>query len=120
MKEEKAKVPYLYEVDGGKPFAFAGLWEWWREPNTEGEGIESCTIITTEANALASQIHDRMPIILDAADYARWLDTGIENPSDLLRQFPSDRMSVRPVDTFVNNARNQGPACIVPRAESST
>ena len=52
-KEAKAKLPYLYEVDGGKPFAFAGLWEWWREPGTEGEGIESCTIITTEANALA-------------------------------------------------------------------
>jgi putative SOS response-associated peptidase YedK len=113
-KEGKAKLPYLYEVDGGKPFAFAGLWEWWREPGTEGEGIESCTIITTEANALASEIHDRMPVILDAADYDRWLDPGLENPGDLLKQFPSERMCVRPVNTFVNNARNQGEQCVGP------
>src|SRR5205085_2332728 len=101
-------------------FAFAGLWEWWRERGTEGEGIESCTIITTEANTLASEIHDRMPVILDAADYDRWLDAGLENPADLLKQFPSERMSVRPVNTFVNNARNQGPECVAPRGELST
>lgn len=113
-KEGKAKLPYLYEVDGGQPFAFAGLWEWWREPGTEGEGIESCTIITTEANALASQIHDRMPVILDSSDYERWLDPGLENPSAILKQFQSERMCVRPVSRFVNNAKNQGEACCGP------
>lgn len=113
-KEGNAKLPHLYEVDGGKPFAFAGLWEWWREPNTEGPGLESCTIITTDANELAREIHDRMPVILDASDYNRWLDPGLENPADLLKPFPSERMSVRQVSTHVNNARNQGEACIAP------
>src|SRR5688572_13234308 len=102
--EGKAKLPYLYEIGGGKPFAFAGLWEWWREPGTEGDGIETCSLITTEANALASEIHDRMPVILDAADCNRWLDPGVADPADLLKQFPSERMSVRSVSTFVNNA----------------
>ena len=111
-KEGKAKLPYLYEIDGGKPFAFAGLWEWWREPGTEGDGIETCSLITTEANTLASEIHDRMPVILDPADYNRWLDPGVADPVDLLKQFPSERMAVRPVSTFVNNARNSGPECI--------
>ena len=111
-KEGKAKLPYYYEIDGGKPFAFAGLWEWWREPGKECDGIETCSLITTEANTLASEIHDRMPVILDAADYNRWLDPGVADPADLLRQFPSVRMSVRPVSMFVNNARNSGPECV--------
>ena len=115
-KEGKAKLPYLYEIDGGKPFALAGLWEWWREPGTEGPGLESCSLITTEANTLASENHDRMPVILNETDYSRWLDPGVENPVDLLRPLPSDRMSVRPVSTFVNNARNPGPECLAPPA----
>jgi putative SOS response-associated peptidase YedK len=110
--EGKKKLPYLYEIDGGKPFAFAGLWEWCREPGTEGEGIETCSLITTEANTLASEIHDRMPVILQEPDYNRWLDPGVADPADLLRRFPSERMSVRPVSTFVNNARNSGAECI--------
>lgn len=115
-KEGKAKLPYLYEIDGGKPFAFAGLWEWWREPGTEGEGIETCSLLTTEANTLASEIHDRMPVILEEADYNRWLDPSVADPADLLKQFPSERMSVRPVSTFVNNARNSGAECVAPPA----
>ena len=74
LKEGKAKQPFLYEVDGGKPFAFAGLWEWWRGPEGKDEPVESCTIITTDANELASEVHDRMPVILDADDYDAWLD----------------------------------------------
>jgi putative SOS response-associated peptidase YedK len=53
-----------------------------------------------------------MPVILDVADYNRWLDPGVADPADLLKQFPSERMSVRPVNTFVNKARNSGPDCI--------
>jgi putative SOS response-associated peptidase YedK len=108
----KTKLPWLYEVDGGKPFAFAGLWESWRNPAQEdAELLESCTILTTDANELAAQVHDRMPVILDEEDYADWL-AGEQIP---LVPFATDRMTARPVSTFVNNARNQGPACVEPR-----
>ena len=60
QKEGKAKLPWLYEVDGGQPFAFAGLWEWWGGPEGK-ESVESCTIMTTDANDLASHVHHRMP-----------------------------------------------------------
>jgi putative SOS response-associated peptidase YedK len=63
--EGKAKIPFLYEIDGGQPFAFAGLWEFWKPGDGEGEPVESCTLITTEPNELAAKVHDRMPVILD-------------------------------------------------------
>jgi putative SOS response-associated peptidase YedK len=106
----KTKLPWLYEVDGGKPFAFAGLWEWWGGPDGKAP-IESCTMLTTDANELAAQVHNRMPVILDEEDHADWL-AGEQVP---LVPFAPDRMSARPVSTFVNNARNQGPACVEPR-----
>ncbi|HUE72423.1 MAG TPA: SOS response-associated peptidase [Pirellulaceae bacterium] len=109
QKEGKAKLPWLYEVDGGKPFAFAGLWELWQPDGSEA--LESCTILTTDANELASQVHDRMPAILDSADYDAWL-AGEQIP---LIPFPADRVTARPVSTFVNNARNEGPECIKAR-----
>jgi putative SOS response-associated peptidase YedK len=98
-REGKTKLPYLYEVDGG-PFAFAGLWEG-----------ETCTLLTTEANELAAQVHDRMPVILDPADYRHWL-TGKQIQ---LAPFPAERMSARPVSTAVNNVANWGPKYIAPR-----
>lgn len=114
--EGKKKLPFLYEIDGGKPFAFAGLWEQWWGDDKDALPLESCTIITTEANSLASQIHNRMPVILSPNDYHLWLDPLIKDTAKvapLLDQFPEDRMSVRPVSTFVNNARNEGPDCIL-------
>ena len=74
LREGKDKQPFLYEVGGGKPFAMAGLWEWWPGPKDKNEPVESCTIITTDANKLASEIHDRMPVILKPGDYDAWLD----------------------------------------------
>lgn len=113
--EGKAKLPFLYEVDGGKPFAFAGLWEVWRGPDKDGEPLESCTIITTDANKLAANVHDRMPVILDPPDYDPWLDTKNEDVEYMLDQLPADRMCVRPVSTYVNNVKNQGPECVAAR-----
>ena len=112
----KSKQPILYEIDGGRPFAFAGLWEqWWSPDNPEGAPLESCTIVTTNGNELARQVHDRMPVILDEADYAPWLDPAIQDGERLqylFDPFPADRMSARRVNSFVNNARNEGPECI--------
>ena len=116
LRQGKTKLPYLYEVDGGQPFALAGLWESWRGPDGgTGPPLESCSLITTEANELCGEIHDRMPVILDSADYDRWLDPQVQDSVELaalLTPFPSERMTARPVSTFVNNVRNQGPQCV--------
>jgi putative SOS response-associated peptidase YedK len=109
-KDGKAKLPWLYEVDGGKPFAFAGLWEWWGGPDGKAP-VESCTILTTDANELASEVHNRMPVLLDADDYDAWL-AGEEIP---LVPFDSERMTARPISTTINNVKNQGPQCVETR-----
>jgi putative SOS response-associated peptidase YedK len=115
-KEGKIKQPYFFEVDGGQPFAFSGLWEWWRAPDDkDGPGLESCALLTGEPNELQATVHDRMPMILDPVDYSAWLDPANENREQLLamlKPFPAERMTVRPVTTFVNNARNEGAECL--------
>jgi putative SOS response-associated peptidase YedK len=116
LREGKSKLPYLYEIDGGKPFAIAGLWEWWPGPKGEqSTPIESCSIITTDANKLACKVHDRMPVILDPDDYDTWLDPSIDDRAKLeklLVPFKGKSMTARPVSTQVNNARNQGSKCV--------
>jgi putative SOS response-associated peptidase YedK len=76
--------------------------------------IESCTILTTEANALLKDIHDRMPVILDKSDYDLWLDPGVTDPAkvaDLLKPFGARLMRVYPVSSIVNKAETDGPEC---------
>ena len=111
-KEGKARLPTRYEVDGGKPFAIAGLWEAWHDPaDAAAPPLESCTLIITEANELAAAVHDRMPVILDERDYHGWL-AGEEIP---LIPFPPERMTALENSTLINNARNQGAEVIGPR-----
>jgi putative SOS response-associated peptidase YedK len=97
--------------------AFAGLWERWEVP--EGDAIESCTIITTEANTLVAPVHARMPVILYPADHQLWLDPTVENRGALESVLlPYDPAAMRgyPVSTYVNSPRNEDPACIEPQA----
>jgi putative SOS response-associated peptidase YedK len=117
LREGKTKLPHLYEIDGGKPFAIAGLWEWWPGPKGAElkEPIESCSIITTDANKLASKVHDRMPVILDPDDYDLWLDPAIDDRKKLeklIKPFAGKTMTVRAVSTYVNNVKNQGEQCV--------
>jgi putative SOS response-associated peptidase YedK len=109
----KEKLPWLYEMDNGRPFAIAGLWEAWHDPEQpHAPPYESCTLLVTEGNDLTLSIdHDRMPVILDEADYDDWL-TGEEIP---LVPFPSDRMTARPISTYINDPRHEGPVCLAPR-----
>ncbi len=113
----KRKQPMFVSRPDGEPFAFAGLWEVWRDRNnsdTDGEPRElhSCTIITCAANDAMAQIHDRMPVMLPPAAWDAWLD-----PSDtdgaaaagLLVPAPSALIRIHPVSTEVNNSRNNGP-----------
>src|SRR5262245_49539638 len=81
-KVGKAKMPVHFHLKGGEPFAFAGLWEYWKPAN--GDAIESCTIMTTEANELVKPYHDRMPVILPTVHYDHWLDAKDEESDRLL------------------------------------
>ena len=91
----------------------AGLWEHWQDDR--GNELESCTILTTEPNELIGELHDRMPVILNPDSYDAWLDSDNEKGGSvraLCRPFPSEQMMYQPVSRHVNQARNEGPACI--------
>lgn len=107
------RQPYRVVLKDERRFAFAGLWEW-RSP--EGEKIESCTIIVTDANELLLPVHDRMPVILEPEEFDTWLDTAtsIEQAQSLLRPYPADRLVVYPVSDRVNRSENDDPACVEP------
>jgi putative SOS response-associated peptidase YedK len=108
------KQPWHFHLPDDKPFAFAGLWEHWKPP--EGDPIETCVIVTTAANELASKYHDRMPVIVDSGDYARWLDPAAGSPEllPLLESRTVNGLEVAAANPLVNNPRNQGPELLVP------
>lgn len=115
-KEGRAKTPMYLQMKDGQPFAFAGLWEMWKSPETD-EWIKTCTIITTDANALVSKIHDRMPAILPPKAYDRWLspdDQPAEKLLPLLKPFAASQMKASAVSTLVNNPAIDTRECIVP------
>lgn len=111
MKQGKEKLPYLYEFNGGALFSIAGLWESWRDPAVkDAEPLETCTLLTTDANTLAAEVHDRMPVIVHPEDRQAWL-AGEEIP---LVPFEADGMIARRVSQFVNSSRNEGAECVSP------
>lgn len=108
------KQPFFFHMQDDRPFAFAGLWESWESP--DGSNLDSCTILTTDANDLMRPIHDRMPVILAPDDYGRWLDQAIE-PSEvelLLRPYLGSDLVAYPIGTYVNNPTHDAPQCIAP------
>lgn len=112
----RTRTPYAIQPRDGGLFAFAGLWEGWRDPVTR-DILRSCTIITCPANAAVAAIHDRMPVILEPADWSAWLGETATAPDALqalLRPLPADRMRIDPVGTRVNNVRNDDPSLVEP------
>ena len=112
---EHGKTPFLIRRQDRLPFAMAGLWEHWQ--GKTGEVIESCSIIVTDANALLEPIHDRMPVILDAGDYARWLDPENQDKQQLealLKPNDPTAWTAYPVSREVNKPSNDGPQLIEP------
>lgn len=103
------KQPYRITRADGAPFAFAGLWERWRAP--DGAVIDSFTIITTVANETLRPIHERMPVILDPADFGAWLEAG---GVGRLVPYAGAELAAIPVSTRVNSPKNDDPACIAP------
>jgi putative SOS response-associated peptidase YedK len=112
--EGKTKQPYRFAMADGTPFAFAGLWERWKEP-ASGETVRSFTIITTTPNALCAPVHNRMPVILGAGDYQAWLG---EVPASgdalraLLRPFPAERMAAHTIGPRISKVKNDDATLI--------
>jgi putative SOS response-associated peptidase YedK len=137
QKAGRAKQPYFIRLRDGRPFAFAGLWECWEAEKGTGpicaqhpEGrpgkldlspfpprLETCTLLTTDANDLMRPLHDRMPVIIPPESYNAWLDPATEDPrqlAPLLTPYPSEAMEAFPVGALVNNPKHESPACIEP------
>ena len=108
--DAKTKKPYAFSLSSGGPFAFAGLWDAWKDA-ASGAWLESFAIVTTTANELTGQVHDRMPVILHARDYERWLERSEAHqpPTDLLRPYEAEEMRVSACNPRVGNVRNNGP-----------
>ena len=107
--------PVALQRESGEPFAFAGLWDGWRDP--KGEVVRSCAIITTSANELLSPIHDRMPVILPRELEPLWLDHDIQDYAALagiLTPYITDEMEAYEVSSLVNSPANDGPEMVVP------
>jgi putative SOS response-associated peptidase YedK len=109
----KEKQPYFITLKNHEPFAFAGLWEWWRAKDAEQDapGLETYTVLTTEPNTICAPIHNRMPVILGQDDWAKWLGTP-EDRKKLLHAFPVERMECWPVDKAVGNVGNDDASLI--------
>jgi putative SOS response-associated peptidase YedK len=108
--DEKSKQPYAFSMSDGAPFAFAGLWDAWKDPAQE-RGLQSFTIITTTPNELTATVHNRMPVILHPQDYEEWLMRvdGESPPTALLRPFPAEEMKAKEAHKDVGNVRNNHP-----------
>ncbi len=114
-KVGKKIKPHLVTLRDRSPFAFAGLWDSWKSQN--GEIIESCSILTTDANELIRPVHERMPSILSQGDYKLWLDQNIKAPGvlkNLLKPFPPEKMMMFPVSEKVNKASYEAADCVEP------
>jgi putative SOS response-associated peptidase YedK len=115
MRTGKAKQPYSFEVGEGQLFAFAGLWDRWKDPS--GNWIKTCSILTMTPNAVTSPVHDRMPVILESNDYDLWLDRGMQNVaavSELLKTYDATSMRSFPVSPRINSAVNDDQECSAP------
>ena len=111
----RTRTPMLVRRDGGEPFVMAGLYERWQTPE---EGIlHSCTIITTEPNDVAANVHHRMPAILTEGGAEVWMDrelTDLKALTRVLRPYPLGDLVVHPVSDKVNRAFDDDPSMIVP------
>lgn len=114
----KTKQPYFIHRVDGAPLAFAGLWAQWKgQLDGKETVVRSCTILTTSANGTVRPLHDRMPVILEPDSFDRWLDpdlTDVSEISSLMVPAANDVVSLYPVSTEVNNARNKGAHLIDP------
>ncbi|MCU0527686.1 MAG: SOS response-associated peptidase [Elainella sp. Prado103] len=115
QRQKDKRQPFYFHLDNHRIFGFAGLWEHWQSPS--GDELQTCTILTTEANEQMQPIHDRMPAILHPRDYAVWLDPAMQTSDQLLKllhPYEASELTCYPVSPQVNSPRNDSPACIAP------
>ncbi len=113
QSQDHWKKPYYIYNKDGSPMALAGLWEHWTD--IKGATIETCTILTTHANALVEELHTRMPVLIKPQDFDTWLDSSLQDLTTLqplLQPVPSAALAMHPVSRFVNKPENEGPECI--------
>jgi putative SOS response-associated peptidase YedK len=113
--DAKTKQPYAISLRDDSLFAFAGLWERWKD-KAKDQVLETYTILTTDPNELLEPIHNRMPVILAPKDYQRWLEPGepTHPPVDLLKLYLAEEMKAWKVGSKVGNVRNNAPELIAP------
>jgi putative SOS response-associated peptidase YedK len=115
QRQGSAKQPFCFEVNNGELFAFAGLWDRWKD--SAGTWMKSCSILTTTPNVVTATVHDRMPVILDRDNYDLWLDPGMKDAkvvAELLKPFDARLMRSYPVSSRVNSVANDDAACSTP------
>jgi putative SOS response-associated peptidase YedK len=111
-RERGRKRPFYLQRPDGLPFCFAGLWEHWERA---GKTLESCTILTTDANDLVAPLHDRMPVIVPPEDHGLWLDPGVRRHEDLeklLIPLAEEALIAIPVSSYVNRTDHDDIRCI--------
>jgi len=127
QRSDQGKIPFRFTMLDDRFFCMGGLWERWIRHHQEGElglddtgpsisqVVETFTIITCEPNLMAARVHSRMPVILGPEHYSWWLEPKFEPEflKTLLRPFPAEKMQCSRVSAVVNNARNDGPECLV-------
>ena len=118
--EHGKKQPYFFRLKNGELMAFAGLWE---SKRIETGKLRTCSIVTTSPNEAVLPFHDRMPAVVRAEDFERWLDPAVEDPRELLAilvPFPASEMEAYPVSPEVNKVATEGPECVEPLQDQGT
>jgi len=112
-KKDREKDPYRILMKDEKPFSMAGIWDRWT--SSDGEIIHSFSILTTSSNKLMSDIHDRMPVILDRADEQHWLSP-LSDPelTGFLKPYPAEKMKIYKISKQVNSPKNDSPEILIP------
>lgn len=111
------KQPFAFRRRDGQPMTFAGVWEHWIDP-VSGERLESATILVRQASAPVAAVHDRMPVILDAARWSDWLDPGHQDKTALtalLQPDPTQALLGYPVARALGQMRFDSPQCLTPQ-----
>jgi len=112
QRSAKLKQPYAFADSAGEGLALGGVWESWRDP-VSGQLLRTFAVVTTSANATMAPIHDRMPVIIDAPDWGRWLGDGT-GVDDLLQPYRANGLQCWPVSTRVNNGRENNAELLQP------
>ena len=119
-KEGKQKAPFYFTVPESPLFAFAGLYDFWKEP--DGRMLATYTIITCKPNALLKEVHNRMPVILSRKNEERWLSSdppAYQELPSILAPYPASAMTMVPVSDLVNNPAVDNERLVQPQVSHS-